>query len=308
MNKSLALCGFVAAGLVFARASPASATILGHHAFTWWDDPALGVTVTPLGAAPPAPGSVALLDLEEWHLDQAQTTAWYAGALPPPTMPPNPFNPANGAAIIGAIPPVAGAEAFIYKITNTGFIHGNGFTFSNPPPGPPGPGSNYISGINIIDTHGALAVAAPFAGSQFMSTAGALGLVLDLTPGHVPGTLQDWDFNAFAVGASFEWDIPNEPGPIHPGAGALLRPGVIAGTSAVFGFAMPGNWLDAVNDGWVHSWDGPFVPPGPPSNQVNLTPAVVGFSGPMVPEPGTMTLVLAGVYLLGKRHRTRRAR
>lgn len=278
----------------------ASATILSHHAFAWWDDPVMGVMVTPKGALPPTAASIHMLDLDEWHLDVAQTHAWYSGG-PVAGLPANPF---GGAAVIGALPGLpAIAEAFVYEISNTGFVHGNGFSFSDPIP--PGPGTNYLSGINIIDTHGALGISAPAPGTQFMSTMGGAGWVLDLTPGHVLGTLQDWDFNAFSGAGSFEWDIPNEPGPVHPVAGLLNRPGVTAGMTGVFGYAMPGRWLDAVNDGWVHSWNQEIDLGGVPipSVQVNITPTVLGFSGPLIPEPVTLALLGLGGLVVCKRRR-----
>jgi hypothetical protein len=129
--------------LALVAPSGASATILGSHAFTWWDDPGLLFTaVTPLGAPPPSPGSIALFDLREWHLDQAQTATWYGGGAIA-GLPLNPFNAANRTGLLGAIPPVAGSEAFIYELTNTGFGSGGGFSFSNPFP----PGLNDLSGI-----------------------------------------------------------------------------------------------------------------------------------------------------------------
>ena len=58
----------------------ASATILSHHAFSWWDDPVLpGVLVTAKGAPAPTATSIHLLDLDEWHLDVAQTLTWFGG-------------------------------------------------------------------------------------------------------------------------------------------------------------------------------------------------------------------------------------
>ena len=292
----------VAVGICLLPAT-ASAAIINSHAFTWWDDPGLGTVITPLGGPAPAATATALFDLKEWHLDQPQTTSWYAG-LPIVGLPPNPFSAAvrTGITAGSILPGVAGAEAFIYEVTNTGYISGNGpFTFTDPIP--PGPGTNDLSGLNINDTHGALGIAGPVANSQFMFTSGALGLILDTTAGHPVGTLQDWDFNAYAGGGSFEWDIPNEPGPVHMAAAALTRPGVLAGSSAVFGYAMPGQWLDAVNDGWVHSWNQEVDPGGMllPSMQVNLTPTLFGFSGP-VPEPATiMLLALGGVGLMRRR-------
>jgi hypothetical protein len=77
---------------------------------------------------------------------------------------------------------------------------------------------------------------------------GAAAKTLDMTPGSLGG-VQDWDFNAFAGPGNFEWDIT--PGPF----GLPTNPGILAGGApGVFGFAMPGNWFDAVNSGWAHSW------------------------------------------------------
>ena len=59
---------------------------------------------------------------------------------------------------------------------------------------------------------------------------------------------------------------------------------------------MPGNWLDAINDGWVHSWE----PVGP--GQVNIANGTGGFSGP-VPEPSTLGLLTIGGLLLARRRR-----
>jgi len=258
----------------------AHAAILGSHTLTWWDVPGVGVTVTQPGQNPPANGTK-LLDLKEWHLDQAQTSTWYAGgAVAGP--PANPFNAANRTGLIGAITPIAGAEAFIYELTNVNYGSGNGpvgvgFTFTDPVP--PAPGVNDLSGINIIDSHGALQIAAPVVGSQFMFTTlgppGNPSKVLDMTPGSILQP-QDWDFNAFSGPGNFEWDI-------SPAASSGV---VIGQPAAVFGFAMPGNWYDAVNDGWVHSWNaaGGGV-------QVNLANGLQGFSGPRpIPEPATLII------------------
>jgi uncharacterized protein (TIGR03382 family) len=302
-SRTIILLGIM---VVASLPTVATAGILGQHAFTWWDDPqAPGVVVTPLGSPPPNPAAVQLFDFEEWHLDQAQTTQWYAGA-PVGGLPVNPFNPGNrtGVTFGSAFPAVAGAEGFIYRLTNVNYGSGNGlpagppFTFTDPVP--PGPGVNDISGINIIDTHGALGVSTPFPGSQFMFTTIQASAILDTTPGSLIAP-QDWDFNAFSPG-SFEWDL-------SPGAGA----GVVSGfPPAVFGFAMPGNWRDAVNNGWVHSWN-PNLPAGP-ALQVNITaPIVFGFSGPQplpstTPEPSTFTLAILGLLTLGMTGRRRRSR
>jgi len=294
----------VVAIIVIGWSSAAGGAIIGSHSFSWWDDPALGVVVTPLGGPPPSAAAVRLLDLKEWHLDQPQTTQWYAGAAIA-GLPANPFNAVNrtGMTAGSVIPAVAGAEAFIYEITNVNFGSGNGFTFSG------GGGANDLSGINIVDLHGALNITAPAVGSQFMFTNGQLGAILDLTGGYAPAAQQDWDFNAHSGIGNFEWDIPNWPGPtdpLPPAPPPVVRPGVLLGSSAVLGYAMPGNWLDAVNDGWVHSWDFPPMIP-PPSSQVNITPTVPGFSGPMViPEPASLMLLAAGGWVIVGRRRRRR--
>ncbi|RMH25795.1 MAG: hypothetical protein D6693_08475 [Planctomycetota bacterium] len=288
--------------------APVSASILGSHAFTWWDDPGLGVVVTALGAPAPTAASTALFDLREWHLDQNQTQALYSGFAGATTGMgiANPFNPAShaGGLTAGSVLPgaIAGAEAFIYQLTNRNFGSGNGFTFSGPPNQP---GANGLSGINVIDTHGALGITGPAAGSQFMFTNNAAGLgVLDLTAGHALGSQNDWEFNAFAGAGNFEWDINNEPGPAHPAAGPLVRNGVLAGQSAIFGFAMPGLWRDAVNNGWVHSWD--LTPAGAliPSSQVNITPTMFGFSGPArIPTPGALAIFGLALGAAARRRR-----
>ena len=283
MRRTASLLGVIGVLLIGVWPSTAGAAVLGQHAFSWWDDP-LGagtVVVLPQGVPGP-PGGTHLMDLEEWHLDQAQTTQWYAGGAVP-GLPVNPFNAANRTGMTpgSVIPGVAGAEAFIYELTNVNYQSGNGpvggppFTFTDPQP--PGPGVNDLSGINIIDTWGALNISAPFAGSQFMFTH-LLGPtdILDMTAGSV-GAVSDWDFNTFAGPGNFEWDI-------SPAAG----PGVVSGLPpAVFGYAMPGNWQDAVNDGWVHSWE----PLGP--TQVNIANGFGGFSGPL-PEPASLFLLLLG--------------
>ena len=280
--------------LLFAGTAPAS--IIGQHAFTWWDVNG-GIIVSPIGQDP-APGiSIRLLDLKEWQLDQVQTTAWYNGQAIA-GLPANPFNAANRTGLIGAITPQASAEAFIYEITNVNYFSGNGFLWSDP--APPGPGINDLSGINIIDSGGALAISGLAAGSQFISTTIAASTMLDLTAGSVFGTPQDWDFNAYAGGGNFEWDIRSENGA-----------GVVSGLpSAVLGFAMPGNWLDRVNDGWVHSWNAsdPSQPPPPPptSIQVNLLNSVGGFSGPaIIPAPAAIGSGLALLGMIGMRRRRR---
>jgi hypothetical protein len=258
-----------------------SATILGSHAFAWWDTPG-GVQVT-TSLTPPVPGaSTLLLGLEEWHLDQAQTTQWYNG-IAISGLPTNPFNGANITAMTpgSVIMPVVGAEAFIYRISNLGYASGDNFSFSV------GGGVNGISGININDTWNALQTALPVAGSQFMFNLGWL----DLTPGDAGG-VEDWDFNAFAGPGNFEWDITPFQGQT-PGQG---RFGIVPNfaNAAVFGFAMPGMWYDAVNDGWVHSWES-SVP-----TQVNIADAIGGFSGPRpIPEPSTMLLLGAGLAAVG---------
>lgn len=287
----------LAMGAVVALPAAAAAGIIGQHHFSWWDDPQMGVMVTPQNLPPPTPNSILLLNLDEWHLDQPQTTAWYNG-LPILGLPPNPFNPANRTGMTpGSVPaPVAGAEGFIYQIKNINYGSGNanaaGLPFSFTDPVPPGPGVNDLSGINIIDTWGALNVSPALPNSQFMFTT-LLGpsAILDLTPGSVVAP-QDWDFNAFAGPGNFEWDI-------SPANGA----GVVMGLpSGVFGFAMPGNWLDAVNDGWVHSWN----PMGPA--QVNIANGFGGFSGPrVIPEPATLAIVILSGAFLCRRKRRRKA-
>lgn len=284
--------GVAATAVLLLLPSTASANILGSHAFSWWDDPqGTGtVVVLPLGAAGPA-GGTRLLDLREWHLDQPQTTAWYAGGAVA-GLPLNPFNAANRTGVTpgSVIPAVAGAEAFIYELTNVNYQSGNGpvggppFTFTDP--APPGPGVNDLSGINIIDTGGALNISLPAPGTQFMFTHLGVGVpsnILDMTPGSVL-TPQDWDFNANSGPGNFEWDI-------IPANGAGVASGFLP---AVLGFAMPGNWLDAINDGWVHSWQ----PVGPV--QVNIANAIGGFSGP-VPEPTTLGLLAIGGLLVARR-------
>lgn len=258
----------------------ASGQIVGQHHFRWWDDPQVGVIVTPQGAPAPTPASLPLFDLDEWHLNQGGTTQWYGGGAIV-GLPANPFNAANrnGLSAGSVIPVIAGAEAFIYQITNVGYFNGNGPPPNQMPPYsfttlPAGLGSNDLSGINIQDTHGALQIAAPV--GQFMSSANlVVGTILDLTAAAValPGN-QDWNFNAFTGPGNFEWDISTN------GIGASMAVGPI-----VFGYAMPGNWLDAVNNGHVHSWGA--LPGGGPMTQVNVTPVMPGFSGP-VPAPSVL--------------------
>lgn len=286
----------VASVLVGVCGAAVHAQVLGSHSFTWWDD-GVAAKVTPFGAQPPTANSVQLFHVNEWHLSQAWTTNWYNGQAVP-GLPTNPFNALNRNAVSpgSVINAIAGAEAFIYEITNVSYASGNGFPPLGAPPysftGPPGsPGQNDLSGINIRDTHGALNITPPAAGSQFMSSFSfPSGTVLDLTAGFVPGALQDWDFNAHSGPGNFEWDMPNTPG-----VGAFS-----GGPSIVFGYAMPGNWFDAVNDGWVHSWNFPN-PPQPPF-QVNLTPTLLGFSGPQIPAPSVAVIAgLAGMLSVRRR-------
>ena len=238
---------------------PVSANILGQHSLSWFDT-AGGVVITQQGAPAPGPNAIHLLDLTEWHLDQAQTTAFYNGNSPIPGV--NPFGVFGGLTPGSVIAPVAGAEAFIYQITHINYGSGNdAFSFTDPVPG--GTAVNGLSGINISDNHSALNISNPTAGSQFMfdnSTA-----ILDLTNGSV-GAASDWYFNAFSRPENFEWSITP----------AAASPGITLGSSGIFGFAMPGNWHDALNDGWVHSWglNGPA--------QVNIANVTAGFSGPKV--------------------------
>ncbi|MCC6676002.1 MAG: hypothetical protein IT436_02555 [Phycisphaerales bacterium] len=282
----------VGAAMVLGFAGSAAAGILGQHHFTWWDDGVVA-SVTARGAPPPTPGSIPLFDIDEWHLDQAQTTQWYAG-MAIAGLPNNPFNPMfrNGLTPGSVIPAMAGAEAFIYQATNINYGSGAGFPPFGLPPysftGPPGlVGMNDLSGFNIRDTGGALQVAMPAAGSQFMSSFSIpTGTVLDMTPAFVAGVLQDWDFNAHSGPGNFEWDLPGV------GVGAF-----IGGPGVVFGYAMPGNWLDQVNDGWAHSWNNPA---GAVPVQVNQTPTLFGWSGPAVPGPGGLVL-MAGLMVLRRR-------
>ena len=266
----------LAAAMAFAGS--ANAAILGQHHFTWWDDPG-GIIVTPQGAPPPTMMAVQLLDLDEWHLDQADTTRWYNGQAVA-GLPANPFNAANRTGLTpgSAIVPVNNAEAFIYRITNVNYGQGNGFSFSTPPGNL---GINDLSGINLVDQFNALLIDTPAPGSQFIFTNVPFG-ILDLTPTAVnaPGPNdQDWVFNAFNdPNGNFEWDI-------EPDIGG----GVISLDFTVFGFAMPGRWTDAVSHGWVHSWSMPG-----PGGQVNIADALTGFSGPEFrieappPPPGVL--------------------
>lgn len=288
----------VALALLACAGAAANAAPIGQHSFTWWDD-GVACNVTPLGAPPPTANAIPLFHMNEWHLNQADTTLWYNGNAIA-GLPLNPFNAANRAGLSpgSVIPVVGGAEAFIYEIKNVNYNSGNGFPPFNAPPysftGPVGfPGQNDLSGVNVRDTHGALAVSAPAPGTQFMSSFSIpSGTILDLTPGFVPGVLQDWDFNAHSGAGNFEWDIPNTPG-----VGAFA-----GGPAIVFGYAMPGNWLDAVSDGWAHSWN---FPVGAAPMQVNLTPTLLGFSGPMIPSPGAAGLLGLGALLIARRRRER---
>ncbi len=282
--------------LLLCTSTHASAAILGQHHFSWWDDPVLGVLIAPLGGPPPTANAIQLFDLDEWHLDQAQTTQWYNGQAVV-GLPINPFNAANRNGIIGAIAGIANSEAFIYQITNLNYFNGNGpFTFTSP--APPGPGTNDLSGINIVDTGGALAIALPVPGSQFMFSSNlVVGTILDLTPGSAGvAASQDWDFNAFTGPGNFEWDIDTE----GVGASAALQP-------IVFGFAMPGTWLDGVNRGHVHSWSAPGPNNVPPPLQVNIAGPQFGFSGPIIPEPSTLSMT-NGALIVGAVFRSRRNR
>lgn len=285
--------------MVAGLAGGASANILGQHHFSWWDDAQLGVMITPQGAPAPTPGSVHLFDLDEWHLDQTQTTQWYAGQAIAGVTAVNPFNAANrnGMTVGSAITPISGGELFLYQLNNVNYGAGNGtvapFSFTS------GVGTNDLSGINIIDTHGALNVAGPMMGSQFMFSHNIpAGSILDLTPGAAGiAASQDWDFNAFSGAGNFEWDIQESNGVLN-GVG-----GVIGLSPLVFGYAMPGNWFDAVNDGWVHSWNAPGG--GVIPFQVNNANGMGGFSGPMIPSPASMMLLGCG-GLLALTYRRRR--
>ena len=280
-----AALGGVASLWMFAGA--ARADVLSEHHFAWWDTPA-GVVVTSQAGPPPAEGTLLLL-VDEWHLDQQQTADWYAGR-PIPGLPDNPFQPANRSGLTAgsAIAPVRGAEAFVYRLTNVFYVNGDVDPFTNQPFSFDWErnGVNQISGINIRDTWGALAVAAPAPNSQFMFSSG----ILDLTARAVsaPPANQDWEFNTFAGPGNFEWDI-------QPDNGEGAFPPDPFPNPVVFGFAMPGKWQDDVSGGWVHSWSYPMGP-----SPVNVTPTVPGFSGPrpgpptgpvsMAPDPVTIRL------------------
>lgn len=243
--------------------------------------------VTSLGAPAPTTGAIRLFDLEEWHLDQTQTTQWYNGTstIPATVSVTNPFNIANrtGVTIGSVLPTITGAEAFVYRITNINYAGGNGlggattFSFTN------GVGINDLSGIEILDTHNALQASQPAANSQFMfTTQSGPNAILDLTPASTNQNMQDWDFNLSAN--AFSWHIST-------GVGAGVTSGFPSG---IFGYAMPGNWVDAVNAGSVNS-NG--FPPA-----TNLTPPLSGFSGPAVPEPSSLALVsFASLALLRRR-------
>lgn len=296
MTSNRSRSGFIVACAMGGFATLAGAQVLGQHHLTWWDDAALGVSVTLQGAPPPTPNAIALFNLDEWHLTQAATTNWYLG-LPVANLPVNPFNGANrmGMTPGSLIPAVGGAEGFIYQITNVNYFNGNGpppfqappFSFTTPPAGL---GQNDLSGINIRDTHGALGISGIAPGSQFMFSANlVVGTVLDLTPGTlgIPAS-QDWDFNAYTGPGNWEWDIDTA------GIGASIGIGPI-----VFGFAMPGNWQDARNAGHVHSWN---MPIGAPPFQVNIAGSIDGFSGPLPSPAGAMVLLGLGC-LVGRRSR-----
>ena len=298
MTRSIRLLTVAALGTVAAAASTTSGQVLGRHHLTWWDDPMAGVLVTIRNAPAPTPNAVPLFHMDEWHLDQPSTTLWYNGGAIA-GLPSNPFNAANrnGMTAGSVIVPVAGSEAFVYQITNVNYFDGNGPPPFQAPPfsftGGPGPGQNDLSGINIVDTHGALQLTPPAAGSQFMASSNLVaGRILDLTPGSlgIPAS-QDWDFNSYTGPGNWEWDIDTA------GIGAS-----IGLTPIVFGFAMPGNWRDAVNMGHVHSWT---VPPGGVPTQVNVAGPVLGFSGPVIPTPSVGAAVLSGAALLASRRRRR---
>lgn len=282
--------------LVAGLAGAAGATVKGQHHFSWWDDAQLGVLITAQGAPPPTPFASHLFDLDEWHLDQAQTSQWYAGQAIAGVGAVNPFNAANrnGMTMGSQIVPIAGAELFLYQLNNVNYGAGNGtvapFSFTS------GTGTNDLSGINILDTHGALAISSPAAGSQFMFSHNIpSGSILDLTPTAAGiAASQDWDFNGFAGPGNFEWDIQETNGVLN-GVG-----GVIGLPPLVFGFAMPGVWNDAVNDGWVHSWNAPGG--GVVPSQVNVANGIGGFSGPQIPTPASaMLLGCSGLLALRRR-------
>jgi hypothetical protein len=291
MERSFSIAlvaGFVAA---------AGAQVQGQHHFSWWDDAQLGVMITPTGAPPPTPGAVHLFDLDEWHLNQTATTQWYAGGNVAGVTAINPFNAGNrnGMTVGSAIVPINNAELFVYQLTNVNYGAGNGvaapFSFTN------GVGTNDLSGINISDIYGALNIASPVTGSQFMFSHNIPnGSILDLTPTAAGiGASQDWDFNAYSGAGNFEWDI-QETNAVLNGVG-----GVIGLPPLVFGYAMPGVWFDGVGDGWVHSWNAPGG--GVVPTQVNLAAGIGGFSSPMIPTPATLLLLIGGGVVASRRSR-----
>ncbi len=296
MNRSMTAWITGVGALLSLGGSAVVGQVLGNHDRMWWDDPNFGVLSNPRNLPPPTPQSMPLFRMTEWHLSQAATQAWYNG-LPIPGLPLNPFNAANrnGMTVGSAIVPVNNAEAFIYEVTNLGYFNGNGpppfqappYTFTTPPGML---GQNDLSGINIIDTHGALQLALPVAGSQFMFSHNlVVGSILDLTPASagIPAS-QDWDFNAYTGPGNWEWDIDTA------GVGASM-----ALPSIVFGYAMPGNWLDALNDGHAHSWN---MPAGAAPFQVNVAFANQGWSGPMIPAPTAgLALAIGAAGLLRRR-------
>ncbi len=282
--------------VIGAAGSVAGGQVLGQHHLTWWDDAQLGLFVTPVGAPAPTPAAIALFNMDEWHIDQATTASWYNGVAVP-GLPVNPFSAANrnGMTAGSVIVPVAAAEGFIYQITNLNYFNGNGPPPFQAPPfsftmAPGMLGQNDLSGINIQDTHGALATSAPAVGSQFMFSSNlVVGSILDLTPASlgVPAS-QDWDFNAHTGPGNFEWDIDT--------AGVGASPGL---APIVFGYAMPGNWLDSTSTGHVHSWS---FPAGAAPFQVNVALQAGGFSGPKpIPAPGVLVMAAAGVAALRRR-------
>lgn len=263
MGSKKWILGLVAAGLILGIAcGEGKGAVLGIYETFWWDDPVTNsVVVTPTIALKPSPDAELLLGLIMEHLDQAQTTDFY-NSLPDPWY--------------GVKAAVTDAEAFIYTVTNGSYGSGNGppwtvgpFSFTTPPGNL---GANGISGINIIDTHGALNVAMPVPNSQFIYTTRG---ILDFSPTSTPGAEEDWEFNAVSGPGNFEWTLS-----------PALGNGIVGpGDRAVFGFAMPGHWQHAFNDGWVHSWqqDGP--------SPVNTAFAINGYLGPsVIPEPTTLAV------------------